>query len=146
MIALVIPLLTLPDLALAGDDPLARAQELFETYVELERSFEPTIADLYADDAYIENTRTYPSGEERKLVFPAAQYKTLLRKAMPLAKVRGDTGSYSEVTFKAEDGRVRIEALRYSDLKAYESPIELVVGPGPDGEWLIFAEISRSVP
>jgi hypothetical protein len=65
---------------------------------------------------------------------------------MPLAKTRGDTSSYSEVVFEVEEGRVRIEALRYSDLKRYESTIQLVVGPGPDGEWLIFEEISRSIP
>lgn len=135
-----------PDQLQQEDERLTKARALFEAYVALERAFDPAIADLYADDAYIENTRTYPSGEERTLVFPPAQYKALIRQAMPLAKTRGDTSTYSDAVFSVEGERVRIDALRYSNLKQYEAPIQLEVGRGPDGEWLVFKEISRSIP
>jgi hypothetical protein len=46
------------------------------------------VADLYADDAVIRNRRTYPTGEVREATVPAAQYKALIRQAIPLAKAR----------------------------------------------------------
>jgi len=41
---------------------------------------------------------------------------------------------------------VRIACARFSTLKNYTSPITLLVGPGPDGGWLIFEESSESRP
>lgn len=123
----------------------SQAAELFERYTTLERAFDPAVAELYSDDAYIENTRTYPTGEQRRLVVPAPRYKELIRRAMPLAAARQDRSTYSEITFKVEGERVRIRALRHSHLKDHTSPIELLVGPGPD-RWLIYEEISQSVP
>ena len=41
---------------------------------------------------------------------------------------------------------MRISATRYSELKKYASPFSLLVGPGLDGNWLIFEEISESRP
>jgi len=77
---------------------------------------------------------------------PAPQYKALIRQAMPLAKVRGDTSSYSEVTFTEEGSGVRIRALRFSNLKKYSSPLSLLVAPDRSGRWLIREELSESQP
>lgn len=122
------------------------AEALFDRYVKLERAFDPAAADLYADDAVIRNKRTYPNGQVRELTFPAAQYKTLIRQAMPLAKAQGDTNAYSDITFTNEGFGVRIRATRFSNLKKYSSPISLLVAPGKDGRWLIREELSESKP
>lgn len=122
------------------------ARTLFDRYVKLEAAFDAGAADLYADDAVIKNKRTYPDGQVRELTLPAAQYKSLIRQAMPLAKARGDTNSYSEITFANEGAGVRIQAIRYSHLKNYSSPISLLVAPDSGGRWLIREELSESQP
>ena len=122
------------------------ATQLFERYIALGHAYDVSIADLYADDAVIKNKRTYPTGEVRELTMPAANYKTLIRQAMPLAKTRGDRSTFSNVKYTAEGPRVRITASRFSELKNYTSPISLLVGPSANGRWLIYEEISESRP
>jgi hypothetical protein len=122
------------------------AKAFFERYVQLEKTFDAAAADLYADDAVIKNKRTYPNGQVRELTLPAAQYKSLIRQTMPLAKARGDTNSYSGISYTKEGSGVRIRATRFSNLKKYSSPISLWVTPGSDGRWLIREELSESQP
>jgi hypothetical protein len=127
-------------------DSTAKAKELFERYVALERAFDSAQADLYSDDAKIQNTRTYPGGQKRSVTFPPAEYKKLIRAAMPLAKARGDTSTYSDTKYTPEGDRIRITCVRFSDLKKYSSPLSLLVGPDKEGKWVIFEEISESQP
>ena len=127
-------------------DSTAKAKELFERYVALEHAFDSAVADLYSDDAKIQNTRTYPTGEKRTLTMPAPDYKKLIKGAMSLAKARGDTSTYSDIKYIAEGDRVRITCTRFSELKKYSSPLSLLVGADKDGKWLIFEEISESQP
>lgn len=128
------------------DPHLEQAQKFFERYVSLEHAFDPAIADLYANDAYIQTTRHYPLGWPQKMVIPADQYKWMMRRTAPLARSRGDRNRYSDCTFTREGERVRIRCTRFSELKKYESPIEWLVGPGSDSQWLIFEEISETRP
>jgi hypothetical protein len=127
-------------------DTRAKAEQLWNRYVALEAAFDPAVADLYADDALIRNRRTYPTGEVREATVPAAQYKLLVRQAIPLAKARNDISRYSGCTYAAEGARVRIVCARFSALKNYTAPMSLLVGPGPAGTWLIFEELSESRP
>ena len=129
-------------------DLRARAEQLWNRYVALEAAFDPAVADLYADDALIENRRTYPTGEVRTATVPAPQYKLLVRQAIPLAKAKNDTSRYSDCKFtlRGAQERVRIVCSRYSVLRDYTSTIALLVGPGPSGAWLIHEERSESRP
>jgi hypothetical protein len=127
-------------------DARAKAEQLWNRYVALEAAFDPAVADLYADDAVIRNRRTYANGEVREANIPGAQYKALVRQAIPLAKAKNDTSRYSACTYADENARVRIVCSRFSVLKNYTSPISVVVGPGPSGAWLIFEELSESRP
>jgi hypothetical protein len=132
--------------ATALSAPLDDAKKCFDRYVALEAAFDPAAADLYADDAKIQNTRTYPTGQKRVQTIPAPAYKALIRQAMPLAKQRGDTNTYSEIKFTQEGDKVRVTASRYSNLKKYSSPLSLLVGPNKEGVWLIYEELSESRP
>jgi hypothetical protein len=123
-----------------------RAKEIFNQYVSLSDKFDPAVADLYSEEAKIKNTRTYPNGETRVMTFEAKKYKALIRTAMPLAKARGDTNKYTEVTYLEKDSKVTITATRFSNLKKYSSPITLVVGADPEGKWRILEETSQSKP
>lgn len=139
-----IALATLSSAASAG--PVEDAQSVFQQYAALEAAFNPSVADLYADDAVIRNKRIYPTGMARELTIPAAQYKALVRSAMPAAKARGDYSTYSQATFTPDGQGVRITANRTSVLKKYDSPISILVAPDASGKWLIREEISESRP
>ncbi|MDP2653039.1 MAG: hypothetical protein Q8Q08_03300 [Candidatus Omnitrophota bacterium] len=128
------------------DEMTAKARVFWDRYVAMERSFDPAIADMYADDAVIKNYRRYPNGQVREMILGAPEYKDMIRGTMGLAKLRGDASRYSNFSYKAEGERVRIVCSRFSELKKYDSSYELLVGPGPDGTWLIFEEISESRP
>ena len=121
------------------------AGQIFEEYQTKERTFDPSLADLYCDTAVIQNTRIYPTGQQRTLSFPATQYKALIGRAMPLAKAKGDYSTYSSVRFTQEPKGVRINATRYSVLKKYSSPISILVG-SCNGRVLILEELSQSQP
>jgi hypothetical protein len=130
----------------AAADPLAQAKQLFATYVERLNAFDPAIADLYADDAKIENTRYYPDGTNRTATVPAPKYKAMLRSAMPAAKQQNDTSEFLAVEYKQVGEKVRIETMRFTSVKKEASPLALVVGAGPDGKWMILEEYSESRP
>ncbi len=121
------------------------AQALFARYQSLERSFNPSVADLYCDTAVIRNVRTYPGGQQRTLELDAPKYKALIRASMPLAKAKGDYSTYTKVAYSPAGKNVRITATRHSVLKQYSSPISLLVG-SCNGKWRIMEELSRSQP
>jgi hypothetical protein len=122
------------------------AEKLWTEFVELGLAFDPALADLYADDAVIRMTRRYPGGRLKTLSWSGADYKPLIRRAMPIARNRGDIDIYSQVTFQAVGDGVRIQATRYSTLKKYRAPHELTVAAGPDGVWRIVEERGESRP
>ncbi len=125
---------------------IEEAKAFFNQYVQSGQSFDPAAADMYAEDALIKNKRIYPTGQIRELTMPANQYKALIRQTMPLAKLRGDTNTYSEVSFSKEGLMVRIRATRFSNLKKYSSPISMLVARDDTGRLLIYEEISESRP
>ena len=126
--------------------PTDKARQLFEQYVARSHAFDASVAELYADDAVIQNKRVYPGGIVRELTIPAPKFKALIVQVMPTAKARGDLNTYSEVTYAVEGSRVRIRATRFSHLKNYSSPVSILVGPSADGNWLIYEEQSESRP
>jgi hypothetical protein len=130
----------------AGDPAIDQAKRLFKRYVALGQAFDPAVADLYSDEALIENRRRYPSGEVKTLTLPAPKYKELIRAAMPAAKARGDRNTYSDVRYAIEGQGVRIVAKRFSELKKYSSPLSLLVKRDAKSAWLIYEERSESQP
>lgn len=127
-------------------EPLAEAKQLFATYTARLNAFDPAVADLYADDAKIENTRKYPDGTKRTATIPAPKYKAMLRDAVPAAKQRNDTSEFLAVEYKPQGEKVRIESTRFSNLTLEGAPVVLVVGPGAGGKWIILEEYSESRP
>ncbi len=143
-IFLLVTLIVVPALCFASS--VDEAKLLFSSYVELDAAFDTAAASLYSDTAIISSTRIYPDGRERKIQFPAPQYKALISQLMPLAKSRGDSNTYTEVRYSEEGEKVRIEAVRYSVLKDYKSPLVLVVGLENSGDVLILEEHSVTRP
>jgi len=126
----------------AGEDPgLASAKALFMRYQALERSFDPALADLYADDAVIRVKRVYVNGVVRQLKVPAKLYKPALRQSAATAREQDDVNEYSGVRYRRDGERVRIDAQRYSVWQHYRSPWSLWVAPDAGGRWLIREEV-----
>ncbi|MBY0550861.1 MAG: hypothetical protein K2W95_26520 [Candidatus Obscuribacterales bacterium] len=128
-----------------NDAALSSARELFQRYIELERNFDVAQGELYAPDARVKNTRLYPGGQNQVISLSGAEYRRLLRAALPLAKGRNDQSQYSAITYQKEGNGVRIKCTRFSQLKQYSSPLEIVVAP-VGGTWLITSESSQSKP
>ena len=122
------------------------AHAIFDLQQRLFSAFDPAVASLYSDSAVIRNTRRYPDGQVRVLEMDGAKYKALLVASLPAAKLRGDTSRLSSVTYFPEQLGVRVNAIRFSDLKQYSSPVSLLIGPDQDGDWCILEEISESRP
>ena len=126
--------------------PEGRARVFFARFLESSHAFDPAVADFYADEARIVSVRKYPHSTERTLQMSGVEYKALLRSAMPLAKARGDTNTYADISYQRQGARVWIRATRYSALKQYSSPYSLLVGLDASGTWLIYEERSVTRP
>jgi hypothetical protein len=131
-------------LAWAQDSGVEAAKQVFAQYVALEQAYDPSIADLYADDALIKTRRRAPMGEAREMIVPAPKYKTMLRELAPVAKARSDRSTYKDVTYTSEGALVRINGWRFFGSKKAPSAISLLVGRSPGGQWLIYEEVSES--
>ena len=98
---------------------LQEGRRFFDRYVALGNSYNPSLATLYADSAAIKTTRRYPTGQIRSLELTGAQWKTLIQKAMPLARAQGDRSEFKNVRFEAVGDDIRVRADRYSVRKCY---------------------------
>jgi hypothetical protein len=126
-------------------DLIAKGKAFFQHYVELEHTFDPSIADLYSDDAVIKNTQYRADGKVVPLTKPVAKYKQILRDYMKTkARQIGDISNYTNDTYTQEGNRVRIKVTRYSSIEKVSSPVSMLVGPDATGRWLIYEELSES--
>lgn len=130
--------------ALTTETSQENARECFERYVALEAACDPAVADLYADDAKIQNTSVSPNGQKRVTTMAASTYKQQIRQAMSAAKPQGDTSKYSKLNLTKEGDKVRVTAIRFSELKKYSAPLSMLVGPDAKGAWRIYEELSES--
>jgi hypothetical protein len=129
----------------AQGDLIPKAKTFFQHYVELEHAFDPSIADLYADQATIKNTRYMPDGKVVPATVPVMKYKQILRDYMKnKARQIGDVSNYTNDTYSVEGGKVRIKVTRYSSIEKVSSPVSMLVGPDATGKWLIYEELSES--
>lgn len=129
----------------ADSAQVTEAKALFKSYKNLGDRFDSKLIDLYSDDAAIQNVRYYPNGQTKTMNLVGEQYKKLIAVSLPIAKARGGTDTYSKESYKQEGERVRITALRHSNLKNYDSWLVLLVEKRGD-QWKIVQEQSQSRP
>jgi hypothetical protein len=126
-------------------DLIPKAKAFFQRYVELEHAFDPSIADLYSDEAVIKATRYLPDGKIIPMTIPVSRYKKVLRDYIGTrARQLGDVSNYTNDTYDQEGNRVRIKVTRYSSIEKVSSPVSMLVGPDATGKWLIYEELSES--
>ena len=142
---LIFCLITICLAAESDQKKISSAKKFFELFVTLGDNYDPKVADLYSDKAVIKTNRIYPDGSVKTMTIPALEWKQLVNKVMPLAKERGDRSTFSKLQFRIEGSAVRINAIRYSELKKYSSPYSMLVGP-ENGKWLILEETTETKP
>lgn len=130
----------------ASTPPIQEARKFFQNFNTLSNQFDAALVDLYADEAIIKAFRRYPTGAIRQMQMEGRQYKSLLRRVMPLARLQNDRSIYSDVDFSAEGDAVRIKPTRYSVRKDYTSPHFMLIRPDATGQWRIFEETIHTQP
>jgi hypothetical protein len=126
---------------------LAAVQAAFQRYQQLERTFDPALAELYADDAVVWMTRHHPDGRVGQLKIPGAIYRQFLRQSMAEARARGDYNAYTDVRYRAEGDGVRVTAVRRSLWRHYRSPYSALWTEVRPGKWCIVEErLVQQVP
>jgi hypothetical protein len=129
----------------ADDAGIEAARQLFGRYVALAQAHDASVADLYADDAFIQTRRKPPMGDAREVTVPAPEYKKLLRQHMLETDAAGGGGTYSAVSYTPEGEVVRIHATWRAQRSERATSITLLVGRSPSGGWLIYEERSETM-
>lgn len=130
----------------AGADDISDVRARFNEYIARSDRFDASVADLYSDDASIRSTRVMPDGRKQVLSISGAQWKALIRQAMPMAQQRGDRNTFQGVSVNPTGGNVTVTAQRFSHLKAYTSPLSQTWGKDQTGAWKIKEEVSETRP
>lgn len=124
------------------DASLERARQVIETYVSLERAYDPRLADLYADEAVIKANQVGPNGQSQWVTAQGWQYKKMIRDAMPGFRAQGYKASYSGARYEMAGKNVRVSVMQSVDKAHSPSPIQWTIGPGRTSQWLILEEVS----
>lgn len=132
-----------------AEDSIVEAQRLFKQFSEMERAFDPALAELFSPSAVVKDVRVYQDGQTKTITWTGADYKQVVRAGLPVAKVRNDLNNYTAINYTKEGANVRIKGTRHSLLKKYSSPFELVLAPSTQNgktTWKIIEELTQSEP
>ncbi|MBZ9613768.1 hypothetical protein [Rheinheimera maricola] len=127
----------------AESDP----QNFFQNYTRLGDDFNPMVAELYDDSAKIHAYRVYPHGLERNMEFTGAQWKELVKKVMPLAKLQNDNSTFSDIKISEIEGGYKLKANRYSKRKCYtDTGYYMILKKQENGSLAILEEYMETKP
>ena len=144
LLAGVITFFSTPSNSTAGID---EANRFFDSYVAMERAFDPAISGLYDEFAKIEKTRRNEKGETQTFYVSVPRYKAFLHLKLPYDKRQGNVSQYSNVSFSAEGDGVRINAEKHSRFaKGSSSSVSMLVAPNLNGQWRIHEQIIEQNP
>lgn len=125
----------------AAADEVSEVRAFFEEFVELGKSFDAEVAELYSPDARIMTLR---DGTDR-IEVTGSQWREMIRKMMPVAERRGDTSSYSNVQMNAHGEGFRVSALRSSAIKCVDDSDYYLDVEREGDQWVIVEEYSETV-
>ncbi len=125
--------------AMDADEESAR--EFFGNYVELSDKFDTAVSDMYSDSARIMSTRNYPFDKKKELEVSGSEWKQLIEQLMPVANIKGDKSTFSDISVTIIENKARIKANRYSELKCYvDTGYYMIIERDNDGNYLIIEE------
>lgn len=141
----LLPFLLASAACAADSAQIIAAKTVFKDFKALSDNFDVRVAELYAKDAVIQNTRYYSTGQTKTIKLSGEQYKHMLIATMPMARAQADKDTYTKESYKQEGERVRVTAMRHSGLKNYDSWFVILLEKRGN-DWLIVQEQSQSRP
>jgi hypothetical protein len=123
------------------------ASQFFQRYQVMTSLYDPSVLDLYANNAQVIMTTKGSSGRSTTQMVSKAELETALPISLPAARRRGAYDSFSDVQFKYQDStdatldRILITATRYVSPDHYRVPHSMVVGRSEAGRWFILEEM-----
>lgn len=133
--------------ASAGNADTADVKAFFKKFVELSDAYDVKVADLYSDEAKIRTYRRYPHGLKRAMELTGAQWKELIKRVMPLAKMKGDRSTYTNIKISFNGAKAKIKADRYSVSKCYtDTGYYMILERQTDGRYMIIEEYTETQP
>ena len=128
-----------------ADELLDSAEAFFKSYVDGGNKAASFIVDYISDDARIVTLRHTREGETYRIETTGVKHKKFLKKMRLHARVSKITSrtvtSFSDITYKPEDGCVRITASRHVEPKGTVTPYSLLVCKDEGNEWRIKEEL-----
>jgi hypothetical protein len=133
----------------AAADTIADGKAFITSYIVLTNSYRQALGDLYADDAALRVVSRLADGTSREVHLTGAAYRTLLPRALPLARKRGEQVQFSDIRYTSEGDRIRITALRHAltdgpGAPGYSAPHVMVIARDGLGRWLIVEEAGEA--
>jgi hypothetical protein len=122
------------------------ASQFFKRYQVMTSLYDPSVLDLYANNAQVIMTTKAASGRSTTQVVSKAELETALPISLPAARRRGAYDSFSDVEFKYQEStdstldRILITGTRYVSPDHYRVPHSMVVARNEAGRWLILEE------
>lgn len=119
----------------------AQVRNFFNTYVELEKAYDPAIAELYSDGALLRIKVLKPDGQEQHLELSGGQLKSLAKQIMAEAKARGSKTVYRDVQVSLNGNTAKIKTQRRSNVECYlDKTHTIVLLQQANGDLLIVEE------
>ena len=119
--------------------------DFFKQYESLSHAFDPTVADMYSDEAMIHTIRKTPDGVERTLKMDGSKWKELIISTMEISQKRGDKSEFSNIAVSMDGDVAKITASRYSTIKCFtDDKYYMRVKKQSDGVLRIIEEFSET--
>jgi hypothetical protein len=91
----------------------------FKQYESLSIAYDPTVANMYSDDAKIHAIRIMPDGVEQTIKMDGSKWKELITSTMEISQKRGDKSEFSNIVVAMDGDVAKIKASRYSSIKCF---------------------------
>lgn len=119
--------------------------DFFKQYESLGHAFDPTVADMYSDEATIHTIRKTPDGVEQTLKMDGSKWKELIISTMEISQKRGDKNEFSNIAVAMDGDVAKIMASRYSTIKCFtDDRYYMRVKKQSDGVLRIIEEFSET--
>jgi|GEM_PF-4852817 len=127
----------------AGLQKIEKAKDFINKFQKLSHNYDEELIHMYSDNAKIIRIVEKDDGKSEKYVLPVEGYKNMLKYVSFFAKLRGYKNHYKELSYKIEDGNVRITGKRINN-SGYTAPVSLLVGKNQNAEWKILEERTKT--
>lgn len=126
---------------------LEKAKAFVDTYISMQRTFDPKLADLFSDKAVIKQHQIDQKGKKAEVTIVTAKYKESLRSNFPKQANIKDSQyiDFTNVEVKPEGDAFRATGRVSSKLWPVSRPFSLLVKQLDGGGWQIVEETSTRI-